>query len=82
VQIRRLFQRLHADRRAATAAEYALILGVIGGSLAIAALTLGDTIGCSIDRSAAMVDGGVLSPGHQYGNSDPNGLAKGHHPNC
>ncbi|HEX8936999.1 MAG TPA: hypothetical protein VF776_01920 [Sphingomicrobium sp.] len=50
--------------------------------MAIAAIALGDSIACSIDRSAATVAGAPLSPGHQYGNSDPNGLAKGHHPNC
>jgi pilus assembly protein Flp/PilA len=69
------------DASAATAAEYALILGLIGTSIAIASVTLGDSIACSIDRSAAVVAGQDPS-GYQYGNSDPNGLAKGHHINC
>lgn len=73
---------LAGDRRAATAAEYAIILGIIGGSIALAAITLGDSIGCSIDRSAAIVAGDPLDPAHQYGNSNPNGLAKGHRTNC
>jgi len=65
-----------------SAAEYALLLAMVGGSLAMAALTLGDNIACSIDRSAAIIDGQDVSPGHQYGHSDPKGLAKGHHKPC
>jgi hypothetical protein len=54
---------------------------VIGGSIAIAAITLGDSIACSLDRGAAYVDGQDPS-NPQYGHSDPNGLAKGHHLSC
>lgn len=83
MRIVRALWLLARDGRAATAAEYALILAIIGGSIAIAAITLGDNIGCSIDRSAAVVAGNPLDPNHQYGNSDPNGLAKGQHrTNC
>jgi pilus assembly protein Flp/PilA len=39
------------DCRGASAAEYALILGILGAALAIAALTLGSSISNSIDRS-------------------------------
>jgi hypothetical protein len=47
----------------------------------MAALTLGDNIACSLDRSAATLAGQDPS-GSQYGNSDPNGFAKGHRRNC
>ena len=69
-----------ADRCGASAAEYAVLLGILGASLAIAAVTLGDNIACSIDKSAAVIAGDPA--GHQYGNSDPKGLAKGHHVIC
>jgi pilus assembly protein Flp/PilA len=39
------------DRSGASAAEYALILGIIGSALAIAALTLGQSIGKSINST-------------------------------
>ena len=76
-----MLRRVQTDTSAATAAEYALILGLIGTSIAIAALTLGDTIACSMDRSAAVIAGQDPSL-YQYANSDPNGLAKGHRINC
>ena len=82
MRIWRALRRLGSDGRAATAAEYALILGIVGGSLALAAISLGDNIGCSIDRSAATIAGDPLDPAHQYGNSHPNGVAKGHRANC
>jgi hypothetical protein len=50
--------------------------------VAVAAFSLGENIGCSIDRSAAVVAGEDPAAGHQYGNSDPNGLAKGHRATC
>jgi Flp pilus assembly pilin Flp len=75
-----VLRRVQTDTTAATAAEYAIILGMIGGSIAIAALTLGDSIACSLDRSAAIVAGDPS--GKLYGNSDPNGIAKGHHLAC
>ncbi|HEX8840131.1 MAG TPA: Flp family type IVb pilin [Sphingomicrobium sp.] len=73
---------MYDDRCAATAAEYALVLAIVGGSMALAAFSLGDRIGCSIDRSAGIVDGTDSSLGHGYGKSDPNGVAKGHRTNC
>jgi len=72
-------RRLLEDVRAASAAEYALLLGIIGGSIALAAIALGTSIGCSIDRSAIMVEGGdPATAGHGYGHSDPTGKALGH----
>jgi Flp pilus assembly pilin Flp len=74
-------RRLWADVRAATAAEYAIILAVIGGALVLSALALGQSIVCSIDDSSAVLAGDPQT-GHQYGNSAPPGKAKGHHPGC
>jgi len=70
------------DRCGASAAEYALLLGILGGSLAVAAFTLGGSVSCSLDTSADLVSGQDGSNGHQYGHSDPNGLAKGQRANC
>jgi Flp pilus assembly pilin Flp len=36
-----LLGRLHRDTRGATAVEYAILVGVIGGALALAATTFG-----------------------------------------
>jgi len=66
----------------ASGAEYALLLGIAGGSLALAAFTLGDSVSCSIDTSAALVAGQDAPKGHAYGHSDPKGLAKGHRKSC
>lgn len=40
----------------ASAAEYALILAVIGGGIAVSAVTLGDAIGSSIERTATTIN--------------------------
>ena len=75
-------RRLWADVCAASAAEYAIILAVIGGALVLSALALGQNIVCSVDQSAAIVAGDDPQNGHQYGNSAPPGKANGHHPGC
>jgi len=80
-QVWRALRRLGTDGSGASAAEYALLLGIIGGSLALATISLGHSVECSIDTSASIIEGDPVT-GHQYGNSDPNGLAKGHRPNC
>ena len=49
--------------------------------MALATISLGHSVECSIDGSASLIEGDPVT-GHQYGNSDPNGLAKGHRPNC
>lgn len=79
-KVSQVFRKLRADTHGVSAAEYAILLGIIGGSIAIAALTLGDTVGCSLEQSASIVAGDPT--GHGYGRSDPNGLAKGHRANC
>ena len=72
-------RRLWNDKRAATAAEYAIILAVIGVSLALSVLALSKNIACSINDSAEIVSGIDPQTGYQYGHSHPPGKAKGHH---
>ena len=73
--------RLRADTAGATAAEYAVLLGVIGAGIALASLKLGGAIGCSVNDSSAMI-AGVTEHRPGYGRSDPSGLAKGHRKRC
>lgn len=40
----------------ASAAEYALILAIVGGGLAVAALALGNSIGISMNTTATCLD--------------------------
>lgn len=44
--------RLGRDRRGASAAEYALILGIVGAAIAVAAMSLGGTIADSMNVSS------------------------------
>lgn len=44
------------DRDGASAAEYALILGIVGAAIAIAALGLGDTISGSMNVSSGKIE--------------------------
>jgi len=46
-----LLRRATGDEAGASAAEYALILGIVGAALAISALTLGNSISSSINAS-------------------------------
>lgn len=59
-----LLKNLWNDDSGASAAEYALILAVIGSVIAIAALGLADAIGNSMDDAAACINdpGTVASP--------------------
>lgn len=50
-----LLTRILRDGRGASAAEYALILAIIGSALAIAAVTLGDTIANSMDEAGVQI---------------------------
>ena len=43
---------LACDKSGATAAEYALVLAIVGSSLAIAAIALGGNIGNSMNHSS------------------------------
>jgi pilus assembly protein Flp/PilA len=74
--------RLGADEAGASAAEYALLLGIVAGAIALAAIQLGDSVACAVDRSTATIEGTDI-PGHSnYGKSDPQGNAKGHRKQC
>lgn len=48
----RNFISMLKDNSGASAAEYALILAIIGGAIAIAAITLGKTIGNSLTTAS------------------------------
>lgn len=72
--------RLASNNRGASAAEYAVLLGLIGSALAVASTRLGASIGCSIDRATATIAEQKLRK--KYGNSDPNGNAYGQHRSC
>ena len=74
--------RLLKDRRAASASEYAILLGIVGSSIAVAALSLSGSIACAMDESAMRVAGQEPHPNHDRGKSDPNGQAKGHNKGC
>ena len=45
------------DESGASAAEYALILGIIGTTIAVASLTLGNAIGSVMERAATQMAG-------------------------
>ena len=51
----RFYSKLVRDRGGASAAEYALILGIVGAAIAVAALTLGDTISDSMNFSSGQI---------------------------
>ena len=47
---------LMKDESGASAAEYALILAIVGSIIAIAAITLGNAIGNAMNRASSCVD--------------------------
>ena len=51
----RRFITLMLDQDGASAAEYALILAIIGGAIAIAAITLGSSISNSMNKATANI---------------------------
>ena len=51
----RRFIHLMLDQDGASAAEYALILAIIGGAIAIAAITLGSSISNSMNKATANI---------------------------
>ncbi len=55
-----LFIKMLKDQSGSSAAEYALILAIVGSALAVAAFALGQTIGNSINRTDACIS----SEGH------------------
>jgi pilus assembly protein Flp/PilA len=50
-----IFKALLRDDRGATAAEYAIILAIIGGAIAVGSLALGGAVSQSINRSAGEI---------------------------
>ena len=50
------FIHMLRDKRGASAAEYALILAIIGAVIALAALGLSEAIGNAMDDTAACID--------------------------
>lgn len=54
----RKFLKLLKDVSGASAAEYALILAIVGAAIAVAALGLGQTIAEAMDNTAGLIEGG------------------------
>ena len=52
------FLNLMRDKSGASAAEYALILAIIGGAIALAAVTLGGEISNSLDKASSCIKAG------------------------
>ena len=52
------FISMLSDDSGASAAEYALILAIIGGAIALAAITLGKTIGNSLSTASNCISKG------------------------
>ena len=50
------FIKMLKDEAGASAAEYALILAIVGGGIAIAALLLGSAIGKSVNKAANCIN--------------------------
>ena len=50
--------KMMKDQSGASAAEYALILAIVGGAIAIAAVTLGKTIGNSLNKASNCINKG------------------------
>jgi pilus assembly protein Flp/PilA len=58
-----LAQRFIADDSGASAAEYAMIIAIVGGAIAVAALALGGTIGTAMNaRAECMATKGATCP--------------------
>lgn len=52
------FIRMLRDDSGASAAEYALLLAIIGGLLALAAVTLGNTISSAMGKASSCIAAG------------------------
>jgi pilus assembly protein Flp/PilA len=50
------FIRMLKDQSGASAAEYALILAIVGTAIAVAAVTLGGSIGDAMNSAASCID--------------------------
>jgi pilus assembly protein Flp/PilA len=58
------FIRMLKDESGASAAEYALILAIVGSAIAVAALTLGGSIATAMNNAASCISspGSVSAP--------------------
>ena len=63
----KLIKSLLADESGASAAEYALILALVGAGIALAAYQLGGAIANTMDDAANCVSGSVNSSGPPTG---------------
>ena len=52
----RLLGKLISDDLGASAAEYAMLVGIIGGAIVLAALALGVAIGNAVDRTSTNIE--------------------------
>ena len=52
------FIRMLKDESGASAAEYALILAIVGATIAVAAVALGGTISNAMDRAGNCINAG------------------------
>lgn len=57
----KIIQRLWADQSGASAAEYALILAIIGSVIAVAALNLGGAIAGAMNSAATCINDPVAA---------------------
>jgi len=55
------FIKLLKDKSGASAAEYALILAIVGSAIAIAALGLGNAVGNRMTKAATCITGGTAA---------------------
>ena len=56
--MKKLLKTLRLDEAGAAAAEYALILAVVGGGIAVAALALGTSISGALQAAATLITNG------------------------
>jgi pilus assembly protein Flp/PilA len=52
------FLNMLRDESGASAAEYALILAIVGAAIALASITLGGAIGNAMDKASNCINGG------------------------
>jgi pilus assembly protein Flp/PilA len=50
------FTKMLKDESGAAAAEYALILAIVGSAIAIAAVGLGNSVGSAMNRASAKIN--------------------------
>ena len=61
-KIMKKFLKLLKDKSGASAAEYALILAIVGAAIAVASVTLGDAIGNAMTNTAGCIQDTATCP--------------------